>query len=313
MSCSKNFYALFYVSAALSRNRITILKILSLLVPLAALSLCGCGDTNTNTNTNTSKILVRVNEEEITTRQLEDELAHENPVNDSNVAVTPAQRNQTLEVLIDRKLLLKEARRQKLDRDPKVLQIIERYKTQAIVQAYLETQTGKIDQPTKNNVIEFFRSHPELFTHRKLLNVDQLSIASANFTNQLKGVMNAGKSLDQVEAWLTAHKIVYIRTAVSYDSAELPADIYNQLHSLAKNRLFVLKDGDRNLLSAVTKLVDNPVPPALEKMQIERFLMAKNMQEIAAKEIARLRPFAKLEYVDKSDSNLEKSHTRQRQ
>ncbi|MEB0164092.1 hypothetical protein QN360_14400, partial [Glaciimonas sp. CA11.2] len=65
------------------------MKILSLLVPLAALSLCGCGDTNTNTDTNTSKILVRVNEEEITTRQLEDELAHENPVNDSNVAVTP--------------------------------------------------------------------------------------------------------------------------------------------------------------------------------------------------------------------------------
>ncbi|QRX81916.1 EpsD family peptidyl-prolyl cis-trans isomerase [Glaciimonas sp. PAMC28666] len=298
MISSKHFNHPRNVLAAL---RLKGVGMLMLLMPLAAISLSGCSDRDKNT----SKILVRVNGDGITTHQLDAELARASPASEGSEKVEPVVRKQALEALIDRKILLSEAERNKVDRDPRVVQTVERYKTQAIVQAYLESQAGTTVKPSKDSVDAYFNSHPELFSHRKVLDINQLSIASRDFSSALKAAMDASTSLDQVEAWLTSHKIAYIKASVSYVSADLPADVLSQLQNIGKNHLFVLKDGDRDLLSALTSLVESPVPVALANSQIERFLMNKKMQEVAATEISRLRPLAKLDYVDKSDSDSE--------
>lgn len=302
MNCSKQFNATRNISSA---HRINGVGILMLLLPLAAMGLSGCSDRDKNT----SKILVRVNGGEITAHQLDAELASAGTAQDGGgtaAAVGPTARKQALEALIDRKILLGEAERNKVDRDPKVVQTIERYKTQTIVQAYLESEAGTTVRPSKEDIDNYFRSHPELFAHRKVLDISQLSIASQDFSQSLKAVMDAGTSLSQVEAWLTAHKIAYVKNAVSYTNADLPAEVFSKLQNLGGNHLFVLKDGERDLLCALTDLVDSPIPASQAASQIERFLLNKKMQEVAATEIARLRPLAKLDYVDKNDSeNIE--------
>ena len=303
LSCSKQFNTPRSISSA---HRLNGVGILMLLLPLTAMNLTGCSDRDKNT----SKILVRVNGGEITAHQLEAELSRAGAAQDGSGTLAPAARKQALDALIDRQILLGEAERNKVDRDPKVVQTIERYKTQAIVQAYLESEAGTTVKPSKEDVDNYFRSHPELFAHRKLLDISQLSIASQDFSQSLKAVMDAGTSLDQVEAWLTAHKIAYVKNAVSYSSADLPAEVLSKLQNLGKNHLFVLKDGEQNLLCALTDLVDSPIPAAQAATQIERFLLNKKMQEVAATEIARLRPLAKLDYADKADSESieEESH-----
>lgn len=269
-----------------------------LLVPLAAMSVSGCSDRDKNI----SKILVKVNGAAITRRQLDVELMRASPAQEGDEAATPALRKQALEALIDRAILLKEAKRNKVDRDPIVIQTIERYKVQAIVQAYVESQAGTTVKPSKKNVNEYFNNHPELFAHRKVIDIKQLSIASQDFSSALKTVMDARTSLDQIEEWLIARKVTYVKTTASYVSADLPPEVLSQLKTLGKNRLFVLKDGDRDLLSTLSNLVENPVPKVLANSQIERFLMNKKMQEVAATEIARLRPLAELDYVDQGDN-----------
>ncbi|KAF3998382.1 EpsD family peptidyl-prolyl cis-trans isomerase [Glaciimonas immobilis] len=273
-------------------------KLLILMVSFFVLSLTGCSDRNKNT----SKILLWVNGDEITTRQLDAELVRSSSAPGSNPEDPPNIRKQALEGLVDRKILLQEAKRKKMDRDPKVIQLIEIYKTYAIVQAYLETLAGTTGSPSQKNVGDYIHGNEKLFLRRKMLDINQLSIASREFSSQLKAVMDAGKSLDEVEAWLIGRKIAYVRIAASYDSADLPDDVFSQLQNIGTNHLFVIEEGDRDLLSVVTNMADGTLRSVQQNLQIERFLMDKKMQEVAAIEIARLRLLAKIEYVEKSDS-----------
>ena len=116
------------------------------LVLLVALGLSACGG---DKKKEASQSLVRVNGEEITFLQLNEELSRTPP--QPNQAAQDAARKQVLEALIDRQLLQNEAMTNKLDRDPKVMQAIERAKAQIIAQAYLQTRMAKATKPTKSS------------------------------------------------------------------------------------------------------------------------------------------------------------------
>ena len=66
--------------------------------------------------------------------------------------VTAAQQEtaskQLLQVLIDRQLLQEAAAKENLDRDPKVMQAIDRAKSLIIAQAYLQKRVGSVAKPT---------------------------------------------------------------------------------------------------------------------------------------------------------------------
>jgi peptidyl-prolyl cis-trans isomerase C len=266
------------------------------LILVTAIGLSACD----NHKKVSSKVLVRVNGDAITARQLEAELWNASPASDDGAARRHMVRRQALEALIDRQVLLDEAVRNKIDRDPKVMQIVERFKTQAIAQAYLESRAANLTPPSKAEIADYYRSHPELFAYRKVFDTTQLTIAAQDFNRPVKLEMDAARSLDEVMLWLQQHKIDFVKTQRSYTSAELPPDIARKLQGLGRNRLFVMKDGQRDLLCALTDLRDSPVSAEAAAGQIERYLFNKKMQEAAKAEIARLRSRAKLDYVDKS-------------
>jgi EpsD family peptidyl-prolyl cis-trans isomerase len=142
------------------------------------LSLAACG----NKEAKPGQSLVRVNGEEVTALQLNDELQRLN--------VPPAQQEaaskQLLESLIDRQLLQAEAAAEKLDRDPKVMQSIERAKAQLIAQAYLQKKIGAPAQPSKSEVEDYFGKHPEFFSARKQFEMRQLMFATKDMDDNLK-------------------------------------------------------------------------------------------------------------------------------
>src|SRR5450830_1611478 len=99
-------------------GRSVVLRAAGVLVLLGAISACN------DQEKSTSKVLVKVNGDDITARQLEAELWSATPT--SAAAPRPGIRKQALEALIDRQVLLDEALRNKVDRDPKVIQAVER-------------------------------------------------------------------------------------------------------------------------------------------------------------------------------------------
>lgn len=264
------------------------------LVLLSAAGLSACGDKEKKPG----QTLASVNGEEITVMQLNEELQRAN--------VPSAQQQeaskQLLESLIDRQLLQNAAAKDKTDRDPKVVQAIERAKALIIAQAYMQKRVGAVARPTQQEVEEYFQKNPQFFAERKQFDMRQLIIASADMNDQLKSAMDSAKSLDEVAAWLDTNKVKYARAQLSRTSADLAPELSSKLVSMPKGQLFIIREGDRTLLIALADVRDNPATLAQAAPQIEQFLFNKKNKDAADAELKRLRASAKIDYMNKADT-----------
>ncbi|MGX9731147.1 EpsD family peptidyl-prolyl cis-trans isomerase [Janthinobacterium aestuarii] len=260
------------------------------LVAVAGLSACG------NKEKKPGQALASVNGEEITVLQLNEEMQRANV----QAAQQEVASKQLLESLIDRQLLQNAATSDKIDRDPKVVQSIERAKSLIIAQAYMQKRLGNISRPTKAEVEDYFNKNPQFFLQRKQFDMKELVIATTDMNDQLKAAMDAAKSLDDVAAWLDTNKIKYGRTQLSRTSADLAPELSAKLLSMPKGQLFIIREGDRTLLISLADIRDNPVGLVAAAPQIEQFLFNKKNKEAADAELKQLRATAKIEYFNKS-------------
>ncbi|QBQ39563.1 peptidyl-prolyl cis-trans isomerase, EpsD family [Pseudoduganella plicata] len=242
--------------------------------------------------------LASVNGQEITVLQLNEELMRANVP----AARQEAARKQMLEALIDRQLLESEATKEKMDRDPKVMQAIERAKSTIVAQAYLQKRVGTIARPTATEVEEYFNKNPQLFASRKVFDMRQLVLASSDVTDNVKAAIDASKSLDEVAAWLDEHKVKYGRGQLARSTQELPPELAGKLLAMPKGQLFIIREGDRSMLLSINEVKDAPVTLAQATPQIEQFLVNKKNKEAAEAELKRLRASAKIEYLGQTQA-----------
>ena len=261
---------------------------------LAAAGLSACGDKSRESKP--GQALASVNGAEITVLQLNEEL--------QRAGIGPAQQEaaskQLLQALIDRQLLQTEAAREKLDRDPKVMQSIERAKALIVAQAYMLKRIGNPARPTPAEVEDYFNKNPQFFAHRKQFNMNELALASSDLTPALTAAADGAKSLEEVAAWMEAHKIKFGRTQVSRSTTDLTPEMSAKLLALPKGQLFFVKEGERSLLISIADIREAPVTLETAAQQIEQFLVNKRNKESAAAELARLRATARIEYLNKS-------------
>ena len=261
---------------------------------LAAAGLSACG--NKAREAKPGQALASVNGAEITVLQLNEEL--------QRAGVGPAQQEaaskQLLQALIDRQLLQTEAAREKLDRDPKVMQAIERAKALIVAQAYLQKRVGNQVRPTPAEVEDYYNKNPQFFAHRKQFNMNELVIATSDLRPELRAAADAAKSLEEVASWMEAHKLKFGRTQVTRSTADLTPEMSAKLLGLPKGQLFIVKEGERSLLISIADIREAPVTLETAAQQIEQFLFNKRNKEGATAELARLRANAKIEYLNKS-------------
>ena len=264
----------------------------ALILATAGLSACG----NKASDTKPGQALVSVNGAEITVLQLNEEL--------QRAGIGPSQQEavskQLLQALIDRQLLQGEAAREKLERDPKVMQSIERAKALIVAQEYLRKRIGNLPRPTATEVEDYFNKNPQFFSQRKQFNMHQLVIATTDMTPALKAAADAAKSLEEVAAWMDAKKIRFARTQLARSTADLSPEMSAQLLRMPKGQLFIVKENERTLLISIAEIREAPVPLEVASQQIEQFLVNKRNKERAEAELARLRASAKIEYLNKS-------------
>jgi peptidyl-prolyl cis-trans isomerase C len=257
-------------------------------------ALAGCGDRAKPAKP--GQALASVNGEEITVLQLNEEL--------QRAGVTAAQpeaaSKQLLQVLIDRQLLQSEAAKENLDRDPKVLQAIERARALIIAQAYLQKRMGNVARPTAAEVEDYFNKHPEYFSNRKQFVMNELIMTERDLTPEVKAAVDAAASLEEVATWLDARKIRYGRGQVTRSTSELNPQVSSRLLAKQKGQLFIVKEGERVVLLAVAEVKEAPVTLQVASQQIEQFLAKQKNKELAAAELARLRSGARIEYLNKS-------------
>ncbi|MGB9107629.1 MAG: EpsD family peptidyl-prolyl cis-trans isomerase, partial [Telluria sp.] len=269
-------------------------RVLCAALILVAATLSACGDKAKEKKP--GQALASVNGEEVTVLQLNEEL--------QRAGVTAAQQDtaskQLLQVLIDRQLLQEAAAKENLDRDPKVMQAIDRAKALIVAQAYLQKRIGNTGKPTPAEVEDYFNKHPEFFSNRKQFGMSEIVIGANDLTPEVRSAADSAKSLEEVAVWLDAHKIKYGRTEISRSTADVPPQLSSKLLGMPKGQLFVVKEGPRAMFIAVNEVKDAPVTLAVASPQIEQFLVNKKNKEMAAAELQRLRADAKIEYLNKS-------------
>ena len=241
--------------------------------------------------------LASVNGEEVTVLQLNEELQRAGV----QAAQQQAASKQLLEVLIDRQLLQNEALKEKMDRDPKVVQAVERAKSLIIAQTYLQKRIGTVARPTKAEIEDYFQKHPEFFTARKQFDMKELVIASKDLSAEVKAAMDAAKTLEEVVTWLEAHKVKFARTQISRTTADLAPELVSKLVSMPKGQLFIIKEGERSMLISIAEIKEAPVTLEVAAPQIDQFLFNKKSKDATDAELKRLRATAKIEYLNKTD------------
>ena len=262
------------------------------LLLLAAAGLTACG----NKEIKAGQALVKVNGEEITMLQVNDELNRAGVQAEQQEAAT----KQLLESLIDRQLILTEAARNKIDRTPDVMQAIERAKAQIIAQAYLQSVASKVAKPTKAEIDDYYQKHPEFFAKRNEFDLKQLAIANQNYSDELHAFIDTAKTLDEVAAWMDKHAVTYVRRQVTRSTTDLPQQAVEKLVSLPRGQLFIVGEGDSKVLNIHVATRENPITAANAAPQIEQFLINKKSKEAADEEIKHLRSLAKIDYLNVS-------------
>lgn len=263
----------------------------AMLTVAAAMSACGSGKEKTN-----SQVLASVNGDEITALQLNEELQRTNIPAEQQAAAG----KQLLEALIDRELLQQAAEKSKIDRDPAVMQAIERSKSLIVAQAYMQKVVGAQAKPTPPEVAAYFESHAEFFAHRKQFDMVQLVFATKDLDQAMATAMESANGIEQAMAYFDAHQIKYVRNQVTRSTSDLPADMGSKLQSMGKGQLLIVREGERSLLVTVTSVKDAPVTLAVAATQIEQYMANQKAKDIAKAEIARLRAAAKIDYANKS-------------
>jgi peptidyl-prolyl cis-trans isomerase C len=261
-----------------------------MLIVVAGISACGSKEKKAGQS------LVRVNGEDITMLQLNDELQHAGIQTEQQEAAS----KQLLESLIDRQLILTEAASNKMDRTPDVMQAIERTKAQIITQAYLQNITSKIAKPTQAEINDYFQGHPEFFAKRKQFDLQQLVIANKDYSDALKALTNSAKSLDEIAAWMDRYNVRYTRSQATRTTADLPPQVVAKLLAFPKGQIFLVEEGDNKMLNMLTDIKDSPVTAVNAAPQIEQFLINKKNKDAVEVEIAHLRSLAKIEYLNAS-------------
>lgn len=203
-----------------------------LLLIAAPLALVACGD---KAAAPTGQVVATVGDEEITTTDLDSELA-------GATAPTPeGQKNlqrMALENIINRTILAQAAEKEGLAKGPEFA-VIERKARQAALVELLQRNLSKsLPQPSAEEVENFILANPSMFANRKIFVVDQIVVPQAN--QELLKALQPVKTMAEAQAVLTRFNVKGNNTVGVIDSLTIPPQAAQQIGALPPDEVFII-------------------------------------------------------------------------
>ena len=275
---------------AASRN--TSLK-LSCLAAALMLALAACGDGKEKAST--TQVAARVNGSEITVHQINALLAKASGI---PMEAAGKVRQGVLDKLVDQQLAYDQAVEKKLDRTPEVMMAIEDAKREIIARAYFDQLVSGIAKPGDDEIRKYYADNPDLFARRRVYNLQEISIEKKpELLGELKQQVAAGKSFDDIAAWLRERGAQFRGNAGAKAAEQIPLDILPRLAELKDGQSAVLQGNQNYLLVRVLASQMQPVEESAAKPMIQQFLVNQQAQQAVEQELRRLKSAAKIEYL----------------
>lgn len=277
--------------------------LLLLIGSLIVLTSCGKKEQATEKKSET-QVIAKVNGDEITIHQLNFQLSRMGQMNEAQSKLAA---KQVLSKLVEQQLLKQQALEAKLDRDPRVLQVVESSKDEILAQAYLETLMTKAPKPSSSEIDTFYKEHPELFESRRVFRLQELVVElSKDKLEETEISLKSIKGINEIANWLKSKNYPFTVNSNVKAAEQLPLDLLKKLQPLKDGEvLLVPTDRTLNIIhlaasqsAPITRIKATPI--------IEQFFQNQNKSNFAKKEMLSLNEKAKIEFVG-AFSDMKKS------
>ena len=260
---------------------------------LVGLSACGSKDEKKPA----SQVAAKVNSEEISVHQINFVLGRSN-----TSAIPPEQaprvRREILEKLIDQQLAVDKAIEKKIDRKPEVQMAIEAARREILSRAYLEQIAAAQPKPTPEEAKKYIAEHPQLFAERRIFNIQEIVLpASSNATANLREMVAAGKSMDDIANWLKSKDIKFSGGSATRPAEQIPLDLLPKVHALKDGQGLLLENAQTITVMRLAASQSAPVTEAVAIPRVQQFLGNQRAVEAAASEFKQLKANAKISYM----------------
>lgn len=259
------------------------------------LGLSACGDKDTKKAA--TQVAAKVGSEEISVHQINQILSRTNTAGATPQAIQ-AMGREVLEKLIDQQLAVDQATEAKLHRSPEVVTQIEAARREILARAYIQQISSATAKPTSEETKKYFTEHPQLFSERRIFNVQEIVTAKApGAAELLREQTAANKSMEDIAASLKSKNMPFNGGAASRPAEQIPLDILPKVAALKDGQTLVI-DNAQNI--TVLRLVSSQPSPVTEEAalpRIEQFLTNQRASEAVAANIKQLRASAKISYM----------------
>ena len=264
-------------------------------LPLVAVLLAGCGDKPAAPVA--TQTAAKVNKEEITVHQVNFLVSQQRGLRPDQAE---SASKQALERLVDQHLVVQRAEELKLERDPRVLQMLDLARREVLERAYLERVTEAAPRPSSEEMKQYFESKPNLFAQRKVYALQEIALQAA--PDRLEAVgkkLQESRSSDQFLEWLRREGIQFAVNQAVRPSEQLPMAALDQLARMKDGEAYMEPTATGASVTIVTASRPDPVELKVAEPLIEQYLLNERKRKLIDDERRNLRTAAKVQYVGK--------------
>lgn len=260
----------------------------------AVIALSACKDESPSLSR--SQPLVRVNNDEITARQVDYVLAHLPESQRHDQLLT----EKILEQFVDQQLLLQKALEHRLDQDPNVILALEQTRRQILAQAYLDRLGSTAGVPEEAEIKIYYRQHPELFSQRRIYRLQQIVASKTLPFAELQARTEGRVGTAELVRWLQEQKtLVGVETSLS-PAEKISTEILPKLQVMKKGERLAWETPEHNVVVVMLDSSAQPFTEAEAAPLIKEFLSNEKRKARGQEELARLRQSATIQWLRES-------------
>jgi peptidyl-prolyl cis-trans isomerase C len=238
------------------------------------------------------QVVATVDGDDVTLRDVQTELAAAKvPANIDVKKVQPLVVDQ----IVNRKLLVEEAKKEKLDKSPEYLAAEHRVRETVMAEMLIQRWGSKLTPPNSDKIQGFISDNPQMFPDRKAITLDQIRTKAAGLDPNALKPLNTN---DAVIAYLTQQKHPFERGTATLDTATLPKQTVSQIEGLAPGMPFVVAQNDTVLINAVIDEKPAPIPDKQWPAIATQALTKQALDTLVRDQLKSLRGSAKINYQD---------------
>ena len=244
-----------------------------------------------------TQVAAKVGSQEISVHQINYVLS-KSGANPTTPEQTTALRKAALDRLIDQQIAVAEALDKKLDRQPDVVMALDLARREVLARAFLEQVAAGTTKPTEDEIKKYWREHPALFAERRVFSVQELVVpVAAGALTQLKDMVTANKSMEDIAAWLKGRSIQFGGGAAQRTAEQIPLEILPRIHALKDGQTTIIEGPQAVTLIKLVASQSAPLTEAQSLPRVQQFLTNQRNGEAAAAEMKKLKEKAKIAYV----------------